>query len=151
MDGVSAAASVIAALQISGQVYSLCRTYFLGVKEARRDIQRLQEELSSLDKVLSKVVDLADVPNPNELDQPNPNELEIFDLLNQAEGPVQQCQAQLTDIIARLTPGQGKEKMKHFGLRALKWPFSSKEVDSCLLILGRHKATFELALTADHV
>ena len=143
MDGISAAGSVLAVLQISGEVYSLCRTYYLEVKEARTDIKRLQEEVTSLESILTRVVDL--------LYAPNLNELAIFGLLNQAEGPVQQCKAQLKDLVAKLEDRMGKDKMRQFGLRALKWPFSSKEVDKCLVVIGRHKATFELALTADHM
>jgi hypothetical protein len=41
MDGLSAAASVIAVLQISAQLFDLCRTYYLNVKDARKDTQRL--------------------------------------------------------------------------------------------------------------
>ena len=143
MDGISAAASVIAVIEISGQVYSLCSKYYLEVKDARKDIKSLREELASLDEVLTKVVDLARVPSPNQL--------AILALLNQTEGPVQQCRAQLTDLVVKLEHWQGKDKMKRFGLRALKWPFSSKEVNNCLLVIGRYKATFELALTADHM
>ena len=44
----------------------------------------------------------------------------------------------------------GKDsKMKQFGLRALKWPLTSKEVDKTLLAIERHKATFSLALNTD--
>jgi hypothetical protein len=51
----------------------------------------------------------------------------------------------------KLEPGQGKNKMKQYGLRALKWPFSSKDVKKLLTTIGRHKVTFNLTLTADHM
>lgn len=143
MDGLSAAASVVAVIQISGHVFDLCRTYYSEVKEARKDIQRLRDEVTSLQDVLTNVADLADAPSPAHLS--------ILNLLNQVDGPVQQCQAQLTELAAKLEPGQGKNKMKQFGLRALKWPFSSKEVEKTVVTIGRHKATFGLALAADHM
>jgi ankyrin repeat domain-containing protein 50 len=143
MEGLSAAASVVAVIHISGQVFDLCRTYYLEVKEARKDIQRLRDEMTSLQDVLTNVADLADAPSSANLS--------ILNLLNQVDGPVEQCRAQLTELVAKLEPGQGKNKMKQLGLRALKWPFSSKDVEKTVVAIGRHKATFGLALTADHM
>jgi hypothetical protein len=143
MDPVSAAASVIAVVQISAQVFDLCRTYFLEVKEARKDIQLLRDEVTSLQDVLTNVADLAE--------DPGSAKLSILSLLNQQDGPLQRCQKDLIGLFAKLELGQGKHKMKQFGLRALKWPFSSKDVEKLLTTIGRHKATFNLALTGDLV
>lgn len=41
--------------------------------------------------------------------------------------------------------------MKRVGLRALKWPFSSAEVDKTVTALERCKAAFTLALTTDQI
>ncbi|KAH0533900.1 hypothetical protein FGG08_007482, partial [Glutinoglossum americanum] len=142
MDGLSAAAGVIAVVQISGQVFDLCRTYYLEVKDARKDIKRLRDEVTSLQDVLANVADLADAPGSAKLS--------ILGLLNRPDGPVQQCQTDLIGLVEKLEPWQGKDKMKQFGLRALKWPFSSKDVDKAITAIGRYKATFNLALTADH-
>ena len=141
MEGLSAAASVVAVLQISIQVYTLCSEYYLKAKAARSDIERLQGEVTALKDVLEKVEDLTNSSNSNQL--------AVLKLLNQTEGPFQQCQTQLTDLAAKLEQGQAKDKMTRFGLRALKWPLSSKDVDTCLETIGRHKATFVLALTLD--
>jgi ankyrin repeat domain-containing protein 50 len=141
MDGLSGAASVIAVVQISSQVFNLCRTYYLEVKEARKDIKRLRDEVTSLQDTLANVVDLADAPGSAKLS--------ILSLLNQPDGPVQQCRTDLVGLAAKLDSGQGKDRMKKFGLRALEWPFSSKDVDKAITAIGRHKATFHLALTAD--
>lgn len=143
MDPLSGAASIIAVVHISGQVFDLCRTYYMGVKEARKDIQLLRDELTSLQDVLTNVADLAE--------DRDSVKLSILGLLNQPDGPVQQCQKDLAGLVAKLEPGEGKGKMKQFGLRALKWPFSGKDVEKLLATLGRHKATFNLALTADQV
>jgi hypothetical protein len=55
MDAVSAAANVIALIQISGQVFDLCQSYYLGVKNAREDSCRLRNEVMSLQDVLTNV------------------------------------------------------------------------------------------------
>jgi hypothetical protein len=137
MDGLSAAASVIAVVQISGQVFDLCRTYYSEVRDARTDIQRLCDEVTSLQNVLTNVTHLTSAKLP------------ILDFLNQPNGPVQQCLTELITLAAKLNPGQEKDKMRQFGLRALKWPFSSKDVDKAITAIGRHKTTFNLALAAD--
>lgn len=141
MDGISAAASIIAVIQISGQVINLCRTYYSEVRDAKMDIQRLREEITSLQTVLTKVADLANAPDAAKLS--------TLGLLNQPDGPAQQCLKELITLAAKLNPGQGKDTMKQFGLRALKWPFSSKDVDKAITTIERHKATFNLALAAD--
>jgi hypothetical protein len=143
MDGISAAASAIAVVQISMQAFDLCRIYYLEAKEARNDIQRLRDEVTSLQDVLTNVADLAE--------DPSSAELLILNQLNQQDGPVQQCQRDLLGLVAKLETGRGKNQMKQFGLRALKWPFSNKDIEKLLMTIGRHKATFNLALTADHV
>src|SRR5437773_9495870 len=102
MDGLSAAASVIAVVQISGQVFNLCWTYYSNVKDARNDIRRLRIEVTSLQVVLTKVAELADTPGSAKLS--------ILNLLNQSDGPIQQCQTELVGLVAKLDPGQGKDK-----------------------------------------
>ena len=141
MDVFNAAASIITVIQISGQLFDLCRTYYLEVKDARIDIQRLRSEAISLHDVLASVKDLADAPESAKLP--------ILGLLNKPDGPVQQCMTELEGLTAKLELGQGKDRMKKFGSRALKWPFSSRDIDKAINAIGRHKATFNLALTAD--
>lgn len=53
MEGLGAAASVIAVLQITTQVVSLAYGYTTGVKRAPTSLQRLIDELKSLVKILS--------------------------------------------------------------------------------------------------
>ena len=142
MDGLSAAASVIAVVQISGQVFGLCWEYYSEVKDAKEDIKRLRDEVKSLQDVVTKVADLVDAPTA----KPS-----VMDLLSQPDGPVQQCLKELTELVKKLKPELEKNKMKKFGLRALKWPFVSKDVDKAIKAIGRYKVTFNLALTTDHV
>jgi hypothetical protein len=141
MDPVGAAASLVALIQISGQVFNLCQSYYSGVKSAREDICRLRNEVTALQDVLTNVRDLAETPGSAELS--------ILGLLNQPDGLIQQCQTELKELAAKLDTGQGKDNMRQFGLRALRWPFSKKDVDKSLLVIRRQKEIFNLALTAD--
>lgn len=140
MEPLSAAASVVAVVQISAQVFDLCRTYYLNVRDARKDIERLRNEIISLQDILVKVVDIADSPNANDL--------QTLGLINQEDGPLQQCQLELTRLLGKLDQGETSSKVK-LALRSLKWPLSSKDVDKSLLAIGRYKASFVLALTTD--
>ena len=143
MAGIGEAASVVALIQISEKVFDLCRKYLTEVKDARKDIQRLRDEATSLQDVL---VDLKDL-----VDSPNTTKLPVLDRLNQVDGPVQQCQEQLKELVSRLEPREGPNRMRKFGMRALKWPFSSKDVDKVIATIKRHKDNFNLALNMDLV
>ena len=133
---------VIAVIQISVQVYDHCQTYYSKVRDAKKDIARLSDEMKALQGVLVKVADLAKAPNSTK-------ELSTLTLLNQPEGPVQKCLTEVIALSARLNPGQRKEQMKSFGRRALTWPFKSKEVDRAITAIGRQRDMFDFALSAD--
>lgn len=143
MDGLSAAASVIAVVQISANLFQLCQTFYEGVKEARNDIKRLRDEVVSLRDVLTSIIDLAE--------DPGSAKSIIITGLNRDDGPIQQCQKDLQGLVMKLDPERELSKMRKFGKRALKWPFQCKDVDNILAIIERHKATFMLALTAENV
>jgi len=143
MDGLSGAASVIAVIDISAKIFKLCQTYVSAVKEARKDIQRLRDGVTSLHDVIIEVRDLAE--------DPSSSRRLVFSHLNQYDGPVQQCERDLRRLVAQLELGDGENKMRQFGLRALKWPFSSKDIDKRLQVINDHKATFTLALTSDNL
>jgi hypothetical protein len=52
MDGLSGAASIIAVVDISAKVASLCFQYSLAVKDAKNDITRLQRKVGDVKGVL---------------------------------------------------------------------------------------------------
>ena len=54
MDPVSAAASIIAIIQISGSVISLCYQYISSVKDAHGDITKVLSEVASLKVILEE-------------------------------------------------------------------------------------------------
>jgi hypothetical protein len=142
MDGLSAVASVVAVIQISAQVFDLCRTYYLNVKDARRDIERLRNEVNSLQDILVNVADLANAPQHRFL--------QTLSLISQKYGPLEQCRLELTALLSKLDPGEGASKVK-LALRSLKWPLHSKEIDQFLLAIGRYKSRFVLALSTDQM
>ena len=133
MDPVSAAASIIAIIQISAKLVELCRMCFSEVKEAKRDIQQLRNEVITLDNIL---VDLRDL-----IDTADGTKLSILDT------SLKQCQSSLEELVKKL---EGNDNtMKKFGWRALKWPFNSNDVKKAIETIERHKNMFNLALTVD--
>jgi hypothetical protein len=142
MDPLSGAASVIAVIQISGMIFDLCRTYYTAVKDAREDIARLQNELRALEVVLASVADLADADDSERLS--------TLRMLIKPDGPLSQCREDLEGMLEKLQIGDGEDRMKRFGSRALKWPLKSKNFDKAIAAIERHKSLFDLALTADH-
>ena len=138
MDGLSAAASLIAVIQISAQVFSLCQEYYIGVKQSRDEIRCLSNEVLAIHEILEKISDL--------LDGPDAAKFATLALLDKENGPAQQCAAQLQEIKAQLDPNEGMRKL---GWRALKWPLKSDNVNKIVLALERYKSTFSLALTTD--
>ena len=133
--------SVIAVFQVVGQVLSLCRTYYLNVKDARKNIERLRNEVTALENVLAELVDLKIAP-----DLTNTS---VLGRLNQKDGPIQQCKADLVAIADKLKVDSGKRRMKLYGMRTLEWPFSAKEVEKFIVSIKRHKASFNLGLSLD--
>lgn len=75
MDGLSAAASVFAVLDISAKIIGACRKYFLEVKSGKEDIIRLRNEVMSLQDVLNKIGDMS------EADEGTTNKAPIFNTL----------------------------------------------------------------------
>ena len=138
MDGLSVAASLVAVVQLSAQVFSLCQEYYIGVKQSRDEIQRLSNEVLAIHEILEKISDL--------LEGPNATKFATLALLDKKNGPAQQCAAQLQEIKAQLEPHEGMRKL---GWRALKWPLKSDHVNKIVLSLERYKSTFTLALTTD--
>lgn len=138
MDGLSAAANVIAIVELSAKIYSLCQEYYVGVKNTRRDIQRLSNEVLALHEILEKLAEL--------VNSANASKFATLALLDKKDGPADQCAQQLKNIITKLEPN---EDMKRLGWRALKWPLKSEKVNEFVTIIERHKSTFTLALGTD--
>ncbi|KAI8710446.1 hypothetical protein NCS52_01574800 [Fusarium sp. LHS14.1] len=110
------AASVIAVIDLSAKVATLCLQYSTAVKNARADITCLQNRLDDLGVCLRGAQRLLHDPN----DQALAMSRKLVDSLNG-------CMSELTQLQSRLDPGKARKAMRRFGLRALRWPFDSKE------------------------
>jgi hypothetical protein len=60
MEAVGSASSIIAVVQIASSVAKLCSGYISDVKDARRDIERLQQKTATLRDVVEKLAKIDD-------------------------------------------------------------------------------------------
>jgi hypothetical protein len=139
MEGLSGTASVIAVVDLSAKVASLCFQYLVAVKDAKEYIKRLQGEVNSIKHVLGGVKQLLDG-----LD----NKMRLL-ATQKLSDSLEDCFLQLEAVQKRLEPGKARKAMSQFGVRALKWPFRSKEMEKIIHGLERHKQTFSSALQVD--
>jgi Fungal N-terminal domain of STAND proteins len=140
MDGLSGAASVIAVIDISAKILSLCFQYSVAVKDAKKDIERVQRKVTDIKTVLEKIKQLLDGRDRARLS----TTYELSDLLKE-------CFRELEELKAELEPGKTRKAMSRFGVRALKWPFTSKQVEKVISSLERYEQTITLALQVDQM
>ena len=138
MDGVSAAASIVALVETSLKVVSLCAEYYSHVKNAKRDADRLCLEVKAFISVLQHLDKLARSPGATRLFASRS--------LNK---DIQQCSTHLEHLQKKLEPEKGRKAMSRYGIRALKWPFEKEELEKDLGMLERYKSTFTAALNTD--
>lgn len=131
MDGVSAAASVVALVETSLKVVSLCAEYYSHVKNAKKNADRLCLEVRAFISVLQNLDKLAR----------SPGAIKLFASRSLSDD-IRQCLTCLERLQKKLEPGKGRKAMSRYGIRALKWPFESKELEKDLDMLERYKSTF---------
>ncbi len=152
MEGLAAAGSVIAVIQLTEEVFKACTSYVLGVKDARDDVEKICAELTSLHDVLSDLQQLEGATTTNQ-GSPAPGQAPSGTLwkLSQPNGPIAQCVAELATLKAKLDSAYNAKDtgMRRVGLRALKWPLSSKATTKALETIQRQRETILLALATD--
>ncbi|KAF2676795.1 hypothetical protein K458DRAFT_179878, partial [Lentithecium fluviatile CBS 122367] len=141
MDGLSGAASVIAVIDISAKVASLCYQYITKVKDAKEDIQRLGDTVTDTKNVLEKLQRL--------LHKHGKSQLSTTNTLLALQGCSKELEKLEAKLKAKLERYGRRTVMQGFGLRALKWPLTSKEVEKTVQNLEKYGHTFSLALQVD--
>jgi len=142
MAELGSAASVIAVIDLTAKVALLCFQYSKAVKNSKSDIERLLGELKGLITTLEGARHL--------LEGPNGTRLQTSQGLRDG---LRGCSAQLsklrTKLEEKLNAGAARKAMRNFGIRALKWPFESKDIDGIVGTLERYRDTLSAALTVD--
>jgi hypothetical protein len=140
MDALGATSGVIAVVQLAASIAKLCGGYIADVKDARQDIERLQQKASVLCDVLQRV---ADANNRHE----QPALRLSADMLN----AVDSCSENLEKLREKLQPKTRHRTMSKFGVRALKWPLSKSTVNEEVQWMEDYLVIFNTALQLDHM
>jgi hypothetical protein len=140
MDVLSVAANIIAVVELSAKVASLCAQYCSSVKNAKEDITRLQGVVENLNDVFKDCHNL--------LNGPHGPKLESSQRLRNA---LKESSSYLNNLASKLELGGGRKTMSRLGLRALRWPFTSKEVDRIISGLKQGKENITLAMQIDQM
>ncbi len=137
MDPLSMAASIIAAVQMTGTVLG----YLNDVKDASKDRDKLCIEASSVYGLLTSLAYRIKAAKPDE------PWFTAVRMLGTENGPLDQFKQTLQSIASKLGPTAGFEKVR----KSLIWKFEKKEVNACLIQIERLKSLVSLALANDHL
>ena len=137
MDPLSITAAVIAVVQLSGAVISVCYEYR---KDGAKEAVRITEELKSLQDVLERLLKLAELEVAR-----GSSRLQTLQPLLEPDGALLHCRDDLSILQQRLAPEAGMKML----MRKLKWPLTEKEVKKAIENVARTRETISLALITD--
>jgi hypothetical protein len=137
MDGLSVAASIIAVLQLTGQVI----TYLNDVKDAPRECRECMVEVSNSNTLLLELN-----LHLSEASSQEPWYAEVQTLAVK-DGPLDQYKLALQHLLAKVEPTNKVRKLA----KILTWNFIKEEVASILARMERLKTLVSIALEIDHL
>jgi len=137
MDPLSITGTLIAVVQITTFLISICYDYRSGVNSSSREVLQITESLNSLKDVLESILRLIETTKVGELS--------TVELLAKDGGTLQSCQTELERLRAKLEPEKGWRRLRN----SLIWPLKEGEMRRALEALERWKSTMQLALSAD--
>ena len=128
------AATVVQLVQFSGLVLSCCYEYISKAKDAPKEIQKVIDEVSSLEGILKNLKPLAEAPGDDRF--------VILKSLNRTGGPFEACSTALKEIDKKLRTLNESSNVR----RRLQWPLEAGKIEATIQKLGEHKISFILAL-----
>ncbi|KAK7582828.1 hypothetical protein V3481_012126 [Fusarium oxysporum f. sp. vasinfectum] len=137
-EALGVASSVIAVVDLSAKVFSLCLQYSREVKNAKDDIERLRKEVAAFQDTAKELNALLEGSRGRELKTSQ-----------QLVSVIEDGHSTLGQLEQRLQPSTRRKAMSRFGMRALKWPFESKDVEEAIQNLERCRGNISLALNID--
>jgi hypothetical protein len=151
MDPLSISASIIAVLQATNSVVSLCYDFRAALKNAPWSLTRIIEEVKDLRRILETLDRLAEP-----LDDPASADAKrrpVFQLLCDPEnGPLAACLRELSYLEEKITSAswvaQTGSRRRAF-IQAVGWQLKDRDATLCLERIERCKSSLNLAITAD--
>ncbi|GJD05088.1 hypothetical protein ColKHC_13913 [Colletotrichum higginsianum] len=138
MEGLGIAANVIAVVDLSAKIATICFQYSKDVKDAKNDIERVIRETTAFSKLANGVQD--------RLAGPHGATLSTSHILS---GIFENAKLRLEELDEKLEPSRSRKAMRRFGVRALQWPFQSNDVEKALKDLARYTEAITLGLQID--
>jgi hypothetical protein len=105
MDPLSITGTLIAVVQITTSLISICYDYRSGVNSSSREVLQITESLNSLKDVLESILRLIETTKVGELS--------TVELLAKDGGTLQSCQTELERLRAKLEPEKGWRKLRN--------------------------------------
>ncbi|EJT69960.1 hypothetical protein GGTG_12137 [Gaeumannomyces tritici R3-111a-1] len=144
MEGLGAAASALAVIEIAAKVGDLCLQYVRKVKNAKHDIERFRQHIEDLKAIVEGAQRLLQGPDGSR-----------FETAQNLRSALANARSQLDPIHARLdgklNNGLKHRAMRRMGLRALVWPFESNEVEEIISDLRQERDAISAALQIDQI
>ncbi|SLM33828.1 P-loop containing nucleoside triphosphate hydrolase [Lasallia pustulata] len=150
MEGLALAASIVAILQITNSVISVCYSYSAAAKDAPWELSKVNAEMKSLRDVLQTLQPLA---AQAEFASPSAGtRLPTLALLCVPGGLLNCCLDEVRRLDERLKPPSWSDsfgpKRKAF-IQAFRWPLNKAETTKTLDDISRYRSILNLAITAD--
>ncbi|KAH7202847.1 hypothetical protein BKA60DRAFT_499219, partial [Fusarium oxysporum] len=137
-EALGVSASVIAVVELSAKVFSLCLQYSREVKNAKDDIERLREEIATFQATTEELQTLIKGPHGKELKSSQ-----------RLKSTIEDGRSRLEKLEQQLQPPTHRKVISRFGARAFKWPFERKDVEETIQNFARCRENISLALNID--
>jgi hypothetical protein len=151
MDPLSVTASIIAVLQATNTVISICYDYSSAIKNSPWELTRVTEETKNLRSVLETLEQLS--KKAESADPTAKSQLPALRLLCESDtSPLAACLLELEALEKKLAPPNWSRQSgskKRALVQALGWPLREGDTKKILGNIERVKATLNLAITAD--
>ncbi|KAF6830534.1 hypothetical protein CMUS01_07694 [Colletotrichum musicola] len=138
MEAVGFASSLLTLVEVSGKIVLACYKYHQDIKSAKKDIARIRSEATSIRSVAERLLEIAG--SRNGATRPT------LRALGDSDGFLDSFLKDFKSLNLGIEPPTEKTKKLAF---ILKWPLTKSETERSLVVMGRIKATLQLALAAD--
>jgi hypothetical protein len=147
MEGLGVAASVIAVVDFSAKIASICSQYIKDVKNAENDVQRLLQEVNKLGAIAGDIDKLLSGPTATRLKSSQKLQAGLRDSLCKFRA----LERKLEKLEQKLRPERRHKFKARLGFTALRWPLSSQEMEKDVQEIAHYTQTLSLALQHDHL
>ncbi|KAK2737743.1 vegetative incompatibility protein het-e-1 [Colletotrichum kahawae] len=134
-EALGIAGTVLAIVELSAKIGSHCVVYYKAVKNARNDIKRIRVEIDSLQGIASNALELLEDPQGAQLKASRRHAV-----------AVRRAESRLKLLEVELRPSSASQALSRMRIRALKWPFKSKEVEGVVKDIEQCTRTLSIGL-----